>query len=276
MARLELLADDNSLKYIEVQTPFESYSEDECLAVLRTIAKDYEFYEFYLRFGRDNAVELVGGRTWPTLFLEGYITKMPSFYVYVIDIEVDNVGQRTVTVGIAHWLLGIYDEVEIVFRIYPERFTPPSVLIYLPFVSFPCKDFKLDYVEQENLTRSQVINFITRTVQDIIDFVGENFPESTSQLTELIHKLNTKRGIWLSTRLMQVLIYNQRLVRIVRDYMILKCECVPDPDERICYCNVWTVEEVKKFDTIYFVDAESICSNEVFFTTADPEGFGTV
>ena len=118
------------------------------------------------------------------------------------------------------------------------------------------------------------VDFITRTVQDIIDFVGENFFENTSQLKELIHKLNIKRGIWLSTRLMQVLIYNQRLVRIVRDYMILKCECVPDRDEQICYCNVWTVEEVKNFNKIYFVDAGRICSNEVFFYHRVPRRVG--
>jgi hypothetical protein len=129
-------------------------------------------------------------------------------------------------------------------------------------------------VEQENLTRSQVADFITKTVEDIIDFVGENFFENTSQLKELIHKLNIKRGIWLSTRLMQVLIYNQRLVRIVRDYMILKCECVPDRDEQICYCNVWTVEEVKNFNKIYFVDAGRICSNEVFFYHRVPRRVG--
>ena len=270
MTHLEWVDDENNLKYIEVHLPFDNCSEDESLDVIRAIKKDFKFYEFYLSFGRDHAVEMAGGRTWPTLFLEGYITKMPSFYVYLIDIEVDRDGQRIITVGIAHWLLGIYAEVEITFRIYPECFGSPSLLIYLPFVLFPTIDFKLDYVEQENLTCRQV-NFITTTVQSIIDCISDNYFDD--RFDTLVRQLNSEHGIWLSTRLMQVLIYNQRLVKIVRNYMNSKCECGPD-ENQICYCTVWT-KELKKINKIYFVDAGHIASNEVFFTTSDQEGEGT-
>ena len=273
------------LKLIDVQMPFDIYSEDESLAVLQTIAKDYDFFEFYLRFGRDHAVEMCGGRTWPTVYVEGHIAKMPSFYVYVIDIEVDNEGQRTITVGLAHWLLGIYAEIEIVFRIYPEHFASrhrgnlASTTIYLPFVSFIAyTEFKLEYVEQENLTRQEIIAFIKRTVQDILDFTEKNCNCDKADLTKLIHDLNSEKSIWLSTRLLQILLYNQRLVRIVRDYMVSLCNCVPDADETyhcICYCNAWSVEEIKNFNTIYFIDAKLICSNEVFFTPANTLGYGT-
>ena len=226
-----------------------------------------------MSFGRDHAVELAGGRTWPTLFLEGYVTKMPSFYVYLIDVEVDGNGQRVISVGIAHWLLGIYAEVEIAFRIYPEYFNDAnreSVLIHLPFVSFPNADFKLDYLEQDNLTHGQVINFICTTLQNIVNCISENYLDATD-LDSIIRKLNFERGIWLSTQLMQVLIYNQRLINIVRHYMQSKCECGSDEDQ-ICYCAVWTKEEVEKFNKTYFVDTGLIASNEVFFNTQQQEG----
>jgi hypothetical protein len=84
-------------------------------------------------------------------------------------------------VGVAHWLLGIYAEIEIVFLIYPEHFASrhrgnlASTTIYLPFVSFIAyTEFKLEYVEQENLTRQEIIAFIKRTVQDILDFTEKN------------------------------------------------------------------------------------------------------
>jgi hypothetical protein len=246
---LEWVDDEHNVKYIEVQLPFENYLEDECLNIIRDIKKDFKFYEFYLSFGREHAVELAGGRTWPTLFLEGYITKMPSFYVYLIDIEVDGDGQRIVTVGVAHWLLGIYAEVEITFRIYPEYFNEPSLLVYLPFVTFTCVDFKLEYVEQDNLTRTQVVSFIRTTVQSIIDCVEKNYLDVTN-VEKVIRDFNSEHGIWLSTRLMQVLLYNQWLVKIVRDWMLTKCECGPDEDQ-ICYCSVWTRKELEKCNSVY-------------------------
>jgi hypothetical protein len=132
--------------------------------------------------------------------VEGHIAKMPSFYVYVIDIEVDNEGQRIIAVGLAHWLLGIYAEIEIVFRIYPEHFASrdrgnlASTTIYLLFVSFIAyTEFKLEYVEQENLTRQEIIAFIKRTVQDIVDFTEKNCNCDKADLTKLIHDLNSEK-----------------------------------------------------------------------------------
>jgi hypothetical protein len=188
MAHFTWVDDEHEIKYIPVHLPYDICSEDEKLNIIRVIKKDYKFYEFYLTFGRDHAVELAGGRTWPTLFLEGYLTKMPSFYVYLIDIEIDD-GQRTLTVGIAHWLLGIYAEVDITFRIYPECFEPPSLLVYLPFASFPTVVFKLDYVEQSNLTCQAVNSFITTTLQNIIDCISDNYLQP-SDLDSLIRQLN--------------------------------------------------------------------------------------
>ena len=207
---------------------------------------------------------------WPTLFLEGHITKIPSFYVYLIDIELDGNRQRVVTVGLAHWLLGIYAEVEVTFRIYPECFEKPSELIYLPFVSFTCIDYKLEYVEQDNLTRVEVMTFVRTALQNVINWVEKNYLDTTN-VEKIIRDFNSHYGIWLSTRLMQVLLYNQRLVKIVRDWMLSKCECVPD-ETQICYCSVWTRKELKTFNKIYFVDAERIVSNAVFFTTVGQEG----
>jgi hypothetical protein len=67
------------LKLIDVQMPFDIYSEDESLAVLQTIAKDYDFFEFYLRFGRDHAVEMCGGANMAYRICGGSHSKNAKF-----------------------------------------------------------------------------------------------------------------------------------------------------------------------------------------------------
>ena len=63
---------------------------------------------------------MAGGKRWPTLVVNGYLTRAPSFYIYLIDIEIDEYGQRIVTVGVTHWLLGIYAEIESVIEYIPS------------------------------------------------------------------------------------------------------------------------------------------------------------
>ena len=196
----------------------------------------------------------------------GYLTKMPSFYVYLIDIERDKCGQRIVTVGVTHWLLGIYAEIEIHYRIYPELFEPPSLLIYLPFVSHPVTDFKIDYVEQSNLTRRDVNDFIVGVIAKIIEFMSINYFDSVDWV---VKGINEEHSVWISSRLAQVLCYNQRLVAIVRQFMKDRCVCSSREEEepQICYCSTWTQCFIDELHTKYFADAKLIVSDEVFFKT---------
>jgi hypothetical protein len=92
-------------------------------------------------------IEARGDRTWPTISIEGHINRMPSFYIYLIDYEIDNKRKRIVTLGLTHWLLGIYAEVEIAYRIYP-KFLNDNTCLYLSFVSYPRYGFKINRCEE--------------------------------------------------------------------------------------------------------------------------------
>ena len=196
---------------------------------------------------------------------------MPSFYIYFIDVKRTSKGQRCVSIGVTHWLLGIYAELEINYRVYPESFNGDlATAIYLPYVTFTNYGFKLDYVEQQGLTESEAFAFVHGVVQTLLNYIEEHYEDNRYE--DLAEDLQDKTGIAASVRLVQILIYHERLVRIVRDWMLLKCEC--SKTDQICYCNIFTKRELAKFGKSYFGDARLFVSDEVFFTTTRPLWLG--
>ncbi|CAB4008961.1 Hypothetical predicted protein [Paramuricea clavata] len=252
------------VKVIDVQTPFDIVSEDEPLIRIRQINNDLRFYEFFMGFGRDHAVQLAGGRIWPTICLKGVVTKMPSFYIYIIDVKRTEKGQRIIDIGVAHWLLGIYAELEINICVYPESFNGDlATALYLPYITFTAYGFKLDYAEHDGLTEVEAAAFVRNVVQTVIDYITEHYQDGHCEV--LAEDLQTSTGIAVSVRLVQILLYHQRLMKIVRDWMLSKCEC--SETDQICYCNIFTKKELKKSGKSYFKDAQLFVSDEVFFTT---------
>ncbi|CAB3983351.1 Hypothetical predicted protein [Paramuricea clavata] len=119
---LELDHRDEIKDAIVVHTPCDTVLDDEPLAVLQTIASDYKFFDFYLRVGREQRIQLAGGRLWPTVIVDGVMKTIPSFYIYLIAVNKCENGDRYITIGVVHWLFGIYAELDIDYRIYPEAF----------------------------------------------------------------------------------------------------------------------------------------------------------
>jgi hypothetical protein len=162
---------------IEVQTLHDLIGEDEKLNTIQLIKRDYELFEFFFSFGHDHVTEMSGGRTWPSVCIDGYLSRMPSFYIYLIDIEIDDCQNRIVTVALTHWLLGIYAKLEITYRIYPEFFNDSDQWLYLPFVTYPQCGFKLEYCEEYTtyFTPRERSDFVCGKIDNVILFPNSYF-----------------------------------------------------------------------------------------------------
>ncbi|CAB3977893.1 Hypothetical predicted protein [Paramuricea clavata] len=165
---------------VTVQLPCDTVLEDEPLAILRTIAADYKFFDFYLRIGREQHIQLAGGRLWPSMIIDGVIRTIPSFYIYLIAVTKCENGDRYMTIGVVHWLFGIYAELEITYRIYPELFFKTRPLeynvipLYLPSVTFNSTGYYIDYTGQEQLTVSEAKDMVSGAVDTLITYINEN------------------------------------------------------------------------------------------------------
>ncbi|CAB4013532.1 Hypothetical predicted protein [Paramuricea clavata] len=189
---------------------------------------------------------------------------MPSFYIYLIAVTRDSNGDRRIVIGVAHWLLGIYAELEIHHRIYPESFNGDlSTAIYLPYVTFNSRGFYMDYVEHIGLSQAEAADFVRGVVDTLIDYIGEHYRDD--RYAELAEDFEDNHGIAVSVRLVQILIYHRFLVRTVQDWTISKCECTLE--DQICYCGSFTKDEIIKCKKLYFRDAKLLVSDEVYFTT---------
>ncbi|CAB3980643.1 Hypothetical predicted protein [Paramuricea clavata] len=256
---------------IVVQLPCDTVLDDEPLSVLKTIASDYKFFYFYLRVGREQRIQLAGGRLWPTIIVDGVMRTIPSFYIYLIAVTKCDNGDRYITIGVVHWLFGIYAELDIDYRIYPDTFKAQRssvVPIYLPAVTFNSTEFHIDYGNDDRVERSLTVNearqFVSGIVDTLITYINENYQRDC--FTSLVTDFETDHGIALSTRLVQILIYHQKLVRIVQDWVISNCGCTRN--DQICHCGLYTRRDVIKCRQLYFQDAGLLVSDAVYFTTS--------
>ncbi|CAB3980298.1 Hypothetical predicted protein [Paramuricea clavata] len=179
-------------------------------------------------------------------------------------------GDRYITIGILHWLFGIYTELEIYYRIYPELFKPEfgrkNTPIFLPCVTFESIDFKLDYLEQQQLTPSEAKSFVAGVVDTLITFISEktNCERDFQSVSKLAAEFEKEHGMCVSKRLMQVMLY-QKLVYHVQDWVIKSCGCARN--DQICHCGLYTKLDIVKCKKLYFQDAGLLVSDAVYFTS---------
>ncbi|CAB3978626.1 Hypothetical predicted protein [Paramuricea clavata] len=227
---------------IVVQLPCDTVLDDEPLSVLQTIASDYKFFDFYLRVGREQGIQLAGGRLWPTIIVDGVMRTIPSFYIYLIAVTKCDNGDRYITIGVVHWLFGIYAKLDIDYRIYPETFKAKRLSvtpIYLPTVTFNSTEFNIDYGNdrdyddegRRSLTINEARDYVSGTVDTLITYINENYQTDCLSLATDFEK---EHGIAVSKRLAQILIYHQKLVHIVQDWVIKNCGCTRN--DQICHC----------------------------------------
>ncbi|CAB3978342.1 Hypothetical predicted protein [Paramuricea clavata] len=251
-----------------VQEPCETICEDEPLIVLKTIQDDYKFYELYLRVAREKHLQLAGGRLYPSVIQKGVVKTLPSFYIYLIAVTGYDNGDRYITIGVLHWLLGIYAELEIDYRIYPDAFkTHPGYQVtpvYLPCVTFESVGYHLDYTAAEDqLTFSEAKEFVSGVVDTLITYISENH---NTGYREAAADFEKNHGICISKRLMQIMLYHHKLVYHVQSWVIENCGC--SRNDQICFCGLFTQRDIIKCKKLYFKDAGLLVSDEVFFTTA--------
>ncbi|CAB4007355.1 Hypothetical predicted protein [Paramuricea clavata] len=261
------MSSSDEIKDIVVQLPCDTVLDDEPLTVLQIIASDYKFFDFYLRVGREQKIQLAGGRLWPTVITDGVMRTIPSFYIYLIAVTKCDNGDRYITIGVVHWLFGIYAELEIDYRIYPETFKPQPEFkvtpIYLPSVTFDSIGFDIDYVSEEQLTVSEAKDFVAGVVDTLITYISENY--QTDYRTVAV-EFEKQHGMCVSKRLTQIMIYHQKLVHLVQDWIIKNCGCTRN--DQICHCGLYTKRDIVRCRKLYFKDAGLLVSDAVYFTTS--------
>ncbi|CAB4011575.1 Hypothetical predicted protein [Paramuricea clavata] len=170
---------------------------------------------------------------------------MPSFYIYLIDGNLYHDGERVIKIGIIHWLLGIYAEIEITFTVYPERYD--ESVIFLPSVTAEQFGYKFEYQEFGLLPHRDTLLFVNKIVDGVIDYIKGKGDKSynvydRSQIQSDIHLYCKEMGVLLSEQLFQVLIYNHLLVKTINDFV--KSEyCIDKDCSFMCYCNHITDEQ---------------------------------
>ncbi|CAB3995170.1 Hypothetical predicted protein [Paramuricea clavata] len=253
-------------KDIYVHLPCDTVDDDELLRVFQIIAADYKFYEFYMRVAREQQVQLAGGRLWPTVITNDEVKALPSFYIYLIAVEQCENGDRFMTIGIIHWLFGIYADLELYYRVYPESFKHQpewkNTPIYLPSVTFGDIDFNLDYTEHQQLRPSEARSFVAGVVDTLITFTCENCEKAYESVAVEFEK---DHGMCVSKRLIQVMLYHQKLVHRVQDWVIKSCGC--SRNEQVCHCGLYTQLDIVKCKQLYFKDAGLLVSDAVYFTS---------
>ena len=151
----------------------------------------------------------------------GFFTLMPSFYMYLIDANLYDDGERVIKIGVVHWLLGIYAEIDITFTIYPERYDNISSYIFLPIVTIQQFGYKFEYQEYGNMPERDALIFVNKVVDAVVDYITLKCTESyydiynRSKIQSDIREYCKEKGVLLSERLFQVLLYNRFLVKSV-------------------------------------------------------------
>ncbi|CAB3982214.1 Hypothetical predicted protein [Paramuricea clavata] len=175
-------------------------------------------------------------------------------------------GDRYITIGVIHWLFGIYAELEIDYRIYPESFKPKPEWkvspLYLPSVTFDSLGFDIDYTDHQQLTVREAKDFVAGVVDTLITFINENYQTDFQTVTAEFEK---QHGMLVSKRLTQIMIYHQKLVHPVQDWIIKNCGCTRN--DQICHCGLYTKRDIVRCRKLYFKDAGLLVSDAVYFTT---------
>jgi hypothetical protein len=198
---------------IYVQEPCETIGETEPLIVTQIIQDDYLFFDYYLNFGREHANKVCGGRVWPVVWLKGFFTPMPSFYMYLIDATLYDDGERVITIGVAHWLLGIYAEIEMTFKVYPERYDLNASRIFLPTVTFQQYGYKFEYKERGGMPQRDAIVFVNNVVDGVVEYTEVKCAEldydiyNRERIQSDLRGYCKEKGVLLSARLFQVWVH---------------------------------------------------------------------
>ncbi|CAB3977254.1 Hypothetical predicted protein [Paramuricea clavata] len=260
----------NTDEYVTIQQPCDTVLEDEPLSTYKIIHKDDEFFDFYLRVAKEQDIQPAGGHYFPTIISNGIVKTIPSFYIYLIAVNLTDDGNRYMTVGVLHWLLGIYAEVDIDYRIYPQPFETYKGKrgkgpIYLPCVTFGHTDFSVNFtVGRDTLTVAEAKDFVSGIVDTLITHLAKQ-RGLNRVYSDVVQELELEHGLCVSNRLMQIMLYHHHLVWLTQDWILENCGCARN--DQICFCSIYTPLDIIKCRKLYFKDAGLLVSNEVYFAT---------
>ena len=234
--------------------------------VLHLLEEDDKFLHFIANFRRD--VPIMGQglyRQWPYILNNGDIKRFPTVYFYFILYAHDeDTGKRTVQVGFICWVRGIYATIDLDFSVYPEKsfYVNPHKAWRLPHSCVTSHIKILEGNPAINQNPTSYIRAFTDALLGVIRICAE------SDITD-IRQACYAHGVqtYPSYRLVDVLMYQQKLVRTTRNYMRTNCCCSFKTIANIPYCGCETLCG----ETIpgKFIDAKRMCGDVLFCATAE-------
>jgi hypothetical protein len=222
--------------------------------VKHVLEEDLKFLKFITTF--------VGTTTkWSYVINDGVISNVPLCYYYFVGYKyIPTTGKRIIRVGFICWPRKIYATIDIDFNVYPRKsvYVNPHKAWCLPHtdVTFNMKIIYPVNSFDESITRAYVHSCALALMSVTRICVKYNVSDLRSAYF---------RGIssYPSYRLANLLVYNQKLVLRVRDFMVLNCNCSFKTSANIPYCGCETLcsEIIPK----NFADAGRMCSSDVLF-----------
>jgi hypothetical protein len=230
------------------------------LVILEQLKVGEQFLVFLTKFRRFNTTA-----RWPQVLNNGLILRFPTVYFYFLDyMYYEKTGKRTIKVGFICWVRGIYASIDIDFQVYPEKsvYVSPHKAWRLPH---SCITYRIKIFEGNchvNQTPSSYVRVFTDTLLSIVCLCVEY------DRTDVRQQCYTHgSAAYPSYRLADLLLYQQRLVRTTRAYMIKHCGCSFKTLANIPYCGCETLcsETIPRL----FTDAGCMINKDVLFRATD-------
>ena len=244
---------------VNCEMPAQSWLIDENedrLIILQQLKEDEKFIGFLTKFRRYNITA-----RWPQILNNGLIMRFPTVYFYFLDyMYYEKTGKRTIKVGFICWVRGIYASIDIDFQVYPEKsvYVSPHKAWRLPF---SCITYRVKIFEGNghvNQNPSSYVRVFADALLGVIRLCVE-YDRTDVRYQCYTHGVAT----YPSYRLAELLLYQQRLVRTTRYYMIKHCGCSFKTEANIPYCGCETLcsETIPRL----FTDARCMISEDVLF-----------
>ena len=251
---------------VDCEMPTQSWRIDETEnadTVLQLLKEDEKFLNFIENFQRKVPNDPTMYRQWPYVINNGEIRRFPTVYFYFISYTYsEKTGKRTVKVGFICWVRGIYASVDIDFFVYPEKsvYVNPHKAWRLPF---SCVTTRIKIFEGNSMINQNPTSYVRVFTEALLGVVRLCVEFETKEVRQACytHRVST----YPSYRSADVLIYQQKLVSITRNYMLTNCCCSFKTIANIPYCGCETLCG----GTIpgNFIDARRMCGDVLFRTT---------
>jgi hypothetical protein len=258
------LPKDIILQQSEQQDDYENSTE-----IKYILQDDAELFNFLFTFSRKFPLKLNAFKRLRIIH-NGMLMKFPQVYYYFLGMTIcGRTGKRVVSVGFWCWGRELYAKIDIFFYIHPQ----PSMYTQRVKYRLPYIEVKKVEVLHNESSIADSEKYIRKNVGEYIENIG-NLSSMITPDKIRMHNAGELNS-YGSYRLAGVLMYQCKLVRLLRFHMLSHCinqggSCgsiypalfnmrysLP-----VCKCT-WLYEEM----TSRFIDAKRLCSKQIYFLT---------